>query len=151
MIVKEYKEDTKLLSEIVNSWAAECNAEKFGLNKNFDSFYEELDALQNDETATLLVLYKDDKPVGLMGVVIFVSPIGTNRIANEHFWYVLPNHRGVKSIRLIEEAILWAKDNGCSHVMMNASCLASDLHDKVCDIYEMMGMKKYETVYLMEV
>ena len=51
-------------------------------------------------------------------------------------------------MRLFRTAKKWAADNGCQYFMANASNLASDLHDKVCSIYEGIGMKKFETSYI---
>ena len=150
MTVTEAKDITGL-TMIAESWREECNSGEFGLDTNMIDFLAELDEMIHDEYSTLIVMKRDGKPVGLMGMVINKSPFGRNWIANEHFWYVLPEHRGVSSIRMIEFAFRWAKQKGCSHVMMNASYLASDLHDKVCEIYEKFGMKKFESVYLVEV
>ena len=45
----------------------------------------------------------------------------------------------------------FAKENKCSHIMMNASKMISDKHDLVCKFYEKIGMKKFETCYLKEI
>ena len=92
-----------------------------------------------------------DNIVGVMGIVIFKSPIGTEMMATEHFLYVLGRHRGLGSIKLIRYAKKWAKEKGCSHIIFNASKMASDLHDNVCKLYERLGMKHFETVYIQDI
>jgi len=87
--------------------------------------------------------------VGYMGITSYKSPLSSQRIANEHYWYVLPEYRRA-SIRLIKAAIEWTKTRGCSHLQMSASNFASELHDRVCGLYEAFKMKKFETAYIME-
>jgi len=94
------------------------------------------------------MLIENELPVGFIGVTMFQSPISVDRMATEHLWYVIPVYRGWGGIRLIKVAKAWARSQGCSHFIGNASMLASDLHDQVCELYEAMKMKKFETVYI---
>jgi GNAT superfamily N-acetyltransferase len=104
--------------------------------------------LIKDPTCVVLVLYNENEPVGFMGVTIFSSPISDTRMANEHLWYVKPEFRGAKAVLMLDAAISWAKRQGCSHFLGNASMLASNLHDTVCKIYDGYKMKKFETTYI---
>jgi hypothetical protein len=54
-------------------------------------------------------------------------------------------------MRLLKAAKVLAKERGCSHFIMNASNLASDMHDKVCNFYKRLDMKKFETSFISEV
>jgi len=150
-MVKIFDGDIAELREIAESWRCECKSDAFGLRGDIGAFLSSLEAMKNGKDSALIVLLHDGVSVGIMGMVIFMSPIGPNKIANEHFWYVLPQHRGTQSIGMVHFAIEWAKSRGCSHIMMNASKLASELHDSVCNIYARSGMKHFETTYLMEV
>ena len=49
---------------------------------------------------------------------------------------------------MIDAAQAWARAHGCSHLLFNASRLASGLHDDVCRVYEHKGMKPFETTYI---
>ena len=133
------------LFPIIASWEKECNGVEMGLDLDWATFIAELQGLINGEDSDLLVLREN---VGCLGLQVINSPIGRNKIANEHFWYVLPEHRGIASLRLIREAENWAKKKGCSHLILNASTLASSLHDNVCKLYERFGMQKFETSYI---
>lgn len=151
-MIKEFRSDINDLRPIADAWKAECNGEGFALEADPDELLREFYRLSNvGNGCELLVQYRDGKPVGIMGLTIFKSPIGKDRICNEHFWYVLPEHRGIGSLKMLDAAVEWAKKKGCTHFMANASKLASDLHDSVCKIYERKGMKHFETTYLMEV
>lgn len=147
MPVKEYNGDAEALRPLAEAWEKECNGEKFKINLDIEVFLRGLQGLIGGEQSTLLVLYRDE-PVGLMGVRVFNSPIGNQRIANEHLYFVLPEERGLSSIRLIRAAEQWAREKNCSHLILNASTLASDLHDKVCRLYGRMGLAKFETSYI---
>ena len=49
------------------------------------------------------------------------------------------------------DAYIWAKENGCSHIIMTASNLASEMYDKVCNLYQRMGMELFETSFIQEI
>lgn len=151
-MIKEFRGDIHDLRPIAESWRDECNGKGFALEADPDELLREFYRLANvGNGCELIVMFKDGRPVGIMGLTIFKSPIGKDRICNEHFWYVLPEHRGFKSLKMLGHATQWAKSKGCSHFMANASRLAGGLHDQVCHIYERSGMKHFETTYLMEV
>jgi hypothetical protein len=149
-VIERYTGSVLPLLPIAQDWVNGVRENSFGLEVTVTRFMDDLQRLVDNDNSDLFVLVKD-VPVGLLGMTIFTSPIGNNRIANEHYWYVLPEHRSVESIRMLSVAKKWAKDNGCSHLMMNASNLASDLHDRVSGVYERMGMKKMETVYMQRI
>ena len=137
---------SELLDEVADYWKAESNGNIFGMQVEKGCFLEDIQKMIDGEDSAIFVLV-DEKIVGFMGVRIFNSPLSSQRIANEHYWYVIPERRGIGSIRLIKEVIKWSKEQGCSHILLNASMLASDLHDKVCSLYEKLGAKKFGTTY----
>lgn len=147
-MIQIFNGNVELLRPVAESWRYESNPEAFGLTGDIDCFLKDLKKLIDGPNSDLLVM---DNLGGFMGLTIFTSPLGCERIANEHYWYVLPEYRGVSSLRFLRAANRWAKAKGCSHIIMNASCLASDLHDRVCRLYEHFGMKKFETEYMRRV
>lgn len=92
---------------------------------------------------------KDSKVIGILGMIIFKSPVSSDIIANEHFWYIVPDYRrGLLGMNMLKKAIEWAKLKGCTQFMANASMMASNLHDDVCRLYACINMKKFETTYI---
>jgi GNAT superfamily N-acetyltransferase len=148
MQIRTFDEKVLQLKPILDSWISECNTEEMGIELDEEVYLKDLQRLVDDENCTLLVLEHENKIAGFMGLIIFDSPLGRQKIANEHYFYILPEYRGMSSLRLIRAARKWARENGCSHILMNASYMASELHDKVCKLYEWLGMKKFETTYL---
>lgn len=144
-----FKGDTGSLETVYSRWKTEANWDGYGIDVDVETYRRDLQKLVDNKDAELLVLVNGEDVLGYIGITTFTSPFSNQKIASEHYWYVLPEHRGIGSIRLLKAAFIWAKENGCSHVLMNASMLASSLHDKVCGIYEKMGMKKFETQYIM--
>jgi len=151
MQVSVYNGKTEELRHIAQNWYAEACNNNFNLEIDIDAHLSDLQRLANADSADLLVLYDRTWPVGYMGIAIFTSPLSRQVIANEHYWYVIPESRGIGSVRLVREGLQWAKNKGCSHFIMNASNLASCLHDKVCNLYEKLGMRKFETSYIVEI
>jgi len=152
MDIKIFTDKVETLRPIAESWQQEANNNEFGLlADNVNKYLAELHLVAYGSDSDLLVLYDGDNPVGYIGLRYFDSPLGANRIANEHYFYVIPEKRGMSSIRLLKTAKTLAGMRGCSHIIMNASNLASDMHEKVCGFYEKMGMKLFETSYISEV
>lgn len=149
---KLFNDDIETLRPIVESWQKIVIENDFGIiADDVNKFLAELGMMAVKDDSDLLVLYDRETPIGYIGLEYFDSPLGNQRIANEHYFYVIPEKRGLASMRLIKNAKYLAKLKGCSHIVFNASNLASDMHDKVCGFYEKTGMKKFETSYISEV
>lgn len=149
MDIKIFNDKVETLRPIVEDWQTDVKDNEFGLlADNVDKYLAELHLIAYGNDSDLLVLYDNDEPIGYIGLRYFESPLGANRVANEHYFYVRHDKRGTTSMRLLKNAKILAKLRGCSHVIMNASNLASDLHDKVCEFYKKLGMKKFETSYI---
>jgi GNAT superfamily N-acetyltransferase len=144
-------EDLKGLTPIAKRWLAEADFDRFGLDSRLAKGLEDLNELIAGVHSDLFMLMKDEQHIGFAGIRSFMSPVGENLIAEEHYLYVLPEYRGRGGLILLRAAREWAKENMCTHLIMNASTLASKLHDKVCKLYEYMDMKKFETSYICEV
>jgi len=138
--------DPIALEPLVDSWLAEVNADKFGLKIEKEKAIDDLRQLVLGDDADLFLLVVQERVVGFSGVIIYENRLTHHKIANEHYWFVLPSYRkGKNPIKLLRAVEKWAKENECSHMIMNASNLASDNHDKVVRIYERLGYSLFET------
>lgn len=152
MEIKLFNDDIETLRPIAESWQKNVRANEFGIiADDIGKFLTELGIMAVKDDADLIVLYDGKTPVGYIGLQYFDSPLGNQRMANEHYFYVIPEKRGLTSIRLIKNAKNLAKLKGCSHIILNASNLASDMHEKICSFYEKSGMNLFETSYICEV
>jgi hypothetical protein len=140
--------DAEFLLPVLRAWKAECNDNKFGIAGSIEVTKNHLAKMILSPECAVFMLTDYDNPVGFIGVTIFESPISDDKMANEHLWYVVPEARGKASVGLLISAMRWAKSMGCSHFLCNASMLASDLHDQVCELYKSLGMEKFETTFI---
>lgn len=144
-------EQIESIRPLAIEWKEFCSCGKFGLEVDINEFLAGLMDLVNDDDSDLLLLVDNDDIVGIMGITKFQSPFGKEQVANEHYMFVKQGRSVTGGKRLIDAAQKWAKSKGCSHLMMNASNAASDLHNKVCMLYERIGMSKFETSYIKEI
>jgi len=139
------------LRHIAEVWACEQQGGQFGLSADVEIHLRDLQNLIDGPNSDLLVAHRDDQPVGYLGLISFASPIGSQQIANEHCWYVLPEYRARVGVRLLRAARRWARKHGCTHLLLNASRLASGKHDEICRLYKAIGARHFETTYIMEI
>ena len=151
VVIATNSEDIEKIKPVALEWKEACNAGDFGIELVPEKHFSDLADLIERDNADLFLLIDDEKVVGYLGVTIFDSPLGNQKMANEHFWIVSKEKRGRGSLLLMRVARKWAKKKGCSHFIMTASNLASNLHDKVCKLYERMGFAKFETSFISEV
>lgn len=149
--VNIYTGDVNGLRSLIDAWAEEAQGDQFGIVLDPDYVLADLANIVINPDALLLVLCDETNPVGLMGLRFFTSPTGPQLIAQEHYWFVRPESRGIQSIRLLKAAIRIAASFGCSHLEVSASRMASNSHDPVCKLYERMGGKHFETTYMLQV
>ncbi|MCK9601489.1 MAG: hypothetical protein M0R06_20775 [Sphaerochaeta sp.] len=136
------------LAPLALSWEQTCNAVEFGIKARAATFLADVQGMVMSESADVVVMGDGLRVYGLLGILYRRNPIGDGLIANEHYWYVMPEHRGKESLKMLSMATELAKARGCSHIIFTANTLASDLHDSVCRIYERMGARKFETSYI---
>ncbi len=152
MGIKLFQDEIETLRPVVESWQQIVLDNGFGIiADDVDKFLAGLKDLAENDNSDLLVLYDDGKPVGYLGLTYFISPLSNQKMANEHYFFVMPEKRGISSIALFRTAKVLAKERGCTHLIMNASNLASDMHDKVCGFYRRMKMELFESSYISEV
>jgi hypothetical protein len=132
-------------------WEETQQGKDFNIKAESDACLQELYRLCVGEKTDLLVLEDDGVPKGFIGMVQLESPISDQTFANEHLWFVMEEARGRESLKLLKAAEAWASAKGCSHLMLTASNLASDMHDRICRMYVRRGMDKFETTYIKEV
>jgi len=147
-MIRTFHEDLSELKEVIGSWIEESNTDEMGIELNEEVYLSDLQRLIDGDDSDLLVL-EEGKIIGFMGLTIFNSPLGKQRIANEHFFYIIPESRGLSGIRMIRMAKNWAESKQCSHLILNASHLASNMHNKICRLYEKTGFKQFETSYIL--
>jgi hypothetical protein len=144
-------EQIESIRPLATEWKDFCTCDQFGLEVDINTFLAGLMDLVDGEKSDLLLLMDGDDIIGLMGITKFQSPFGKEQVANEHYMFIKQGCSVTGSTRLISAAQDWAKLKGCSHLIMNASNAASELHDKVCKFYKRLGMNKFETSFIKEI
>ena len=141
--------DPATLAPILEMWKQEANGEEFGMALEVDACIEGMRVMVVADNADLLMLNVGDNIVGFIGMTIFKSPLSDERIANEHYFFVHPKYRkGKNALKLLKAAEDWAEEHKCDHLMMNASCLASDMYPNVCRLYERKNFKTFEKTFI---
>lgn len=145
-------EDIERLKPVALQWKETCNGKRFGIELIPERHFSDLAGLIERDDADLFLLINDkEEVVGYMGITCFISPLGNQKIAQEHYWYVSGKSRGRGTMLLIRAVKKWAKEKDCTHFIMNASNLASNMHNRLCRFYERMNFKLFETAYIKEI
>lgn len=148
-VVKATIEDIEGLKPLAFEWRDSCNAKDLDIDLDRETFFAGLaDLIERDDADTFLLLNEKDTVVGYMGAICFPSPLGKQRICSEHYWFVSGKNRGRGTLLLLRAVENWAKEKGCNKFIMTASCLASNMHDRLCKFYERIGFQKFETSYI---
>jgi hypothetical protein len=140
--------DVEQLRSLGQCWMLEQNGDDFGLDIDLETIMADLDRWIQAE-GTIFIAYDGVQPVGFFAVFAVPSFLGKQKIAIERYWFAIPGF-SVAGPRLYCEAVRWAKENNCSHLIINASRLASAMHDKVCLFLEKNGAKPFETSFILE-
>ena len=146
----EHTQDVKVIRPLGERWLSECNAKDFGLEVSIDDVRKDIEDWIGTFPGTIILAYDGVELVGFMPVFAVKSFLGPQTLALEKYWYASKGHYAAGPLMLVE-AKRWAKLNNCSHLLMSASNLASGMHDKCCKFYERIGMKVFETSYVMEI
>ena len=140
--------DAGELSGLFDDWLSEQGVSDYGLRtdkeigtKHFQLFCD------NANTDVLVTRYGRDI-TGMLVMVCSPSVIGPDVMGAEQFFYVRPEYRGLAGLRLIRAGEKWARDRGCTHLIMSSSKPAGDVFDKVCRLYERLGMSFIEAGYI---
>ena len=152
VITAKNPKDIKKLIPVILEWKRTCNGKAMNINLDVETYCADLMNLIIKDDSELFILEDDnDKPIGYMGVECFNNPIGEGKMANEHYWFISEKSSGRGAMLLMAAVKLWARHKNCRHLLMSASTLASDMHDKVCKFYERIGMIKFETTFIQEI
>ena len=149
-VIKATNEDIEALKSLAYEWKSLCNGKSFGIDLRPEVHVRDLAKLIEDEDSELFLLLKKDRIIGYMGAICFNSPTGNQVMCQEHYWFVSGKNRGRGALLLLRAVKKYAKEMGCSHRLMTASCLASNMHDRLCVFYEKIGFRKFETTYIEE-
>ena len=132
---------------LLEQWHEIQHGEVFGLDVSVAATEADLQARLDLGDGTLLVAWDGIELVGFFAVFKAKSSLSDQQLAVEIFWFAKPNHHSAGPA-LYHRAKVWAKDHGCTHLVVSGSHLASDLHDKVCAFCERLGMQAFETSYI---
>jgi GNAT superfamily N-acetyltransferase len=143
-------DDIEALKSLAYEWKDTWNGKQFGIDLRLETHFKDLASLIENEDSELFLLMKKDRTIGYLGAICFDSPLGEQKFCQEHYWFVSTKNRGRGTLLLLRAFENWAKEKGCTHRLITASCLASDMHDRLCRFYEKIGFRKFETTYIEE-
>lgn len=152
MKVEVFKGDISELRDICERWKQMANSSGFeDLEPDWSHVSFRLKRLVSNECMDLLILRSDKgRPLGFMGVIGYPSATCGTVLAQEHLFYVLPEHRSFGAKALIRAAEQWAKGHECRGLLLTASKLANPRHDRVERLYERLGFELFETTFIKE-
>jgi len=101
--------------------------------------------LLDSKNGEILGLFRDDKIIGAIGFVFFPSLEDGVLTCSEAFWYVDEEHRG-KGLSLLLHLEKIAKSRGAERLLMIH--LNNSMPDKLKSVYERLGFKCIETIYM---
>jgi hypothetical protein len=134
------------LRPLGQEWLQELSADDYGLDVDLDVIVQDLkDWLQNE--GVVLVAKENDEIIAVFALFAVPSYLGKQKIALEKYWYARTDHH-VAGPKLYIEALDWAKQHGCSHLITSGSKMASDRHDSICKFLEKTGAQHFETSYI---
>lgn len=145
----EYVTNIEVFRPLGELWMQQQNADRFGLDITAD------DVLADARTVlatggVCIGANLNGEWVGFMLVFVCKSFMGKQNFAIEKYWFAKPNAKMAGPL-MLKAALVWAQNAGASHLIMSASNLASEMHDKVCEFYEKAGLKRFETSFITEV
>jgi GNAT superfamily N-acetyltransferase len=138
----------EVIRPLLDEWSNEADGEQFGVMADPDYAMAEMTKWIEQPGSDVLVAIHEE-PVGFLALFIAPSSVGAQTIAVEKYWYVHP--RASCGVQLLDAAQVWAKDQGCRHLMMSASKLAGNMYAKVCRFYERRGFELVESSFIKEV
>ena len=142
--------DIEVFRPLGELWMQQHNGKNFGFNITVDDVMADAKALIDSGAGACIGANFKAEWVGFMLLFMTQSFLGPQTIAVEKYWFAKPEQPMAGPL-MLREARLWAKRQGCSHLIMSASNLASAMHDKVCEFYEKAKLMKFETSYITEI
>jgi GNAT superfamily N-acetyltransferase len=143
--------DIEILRPLCQAWIDESEAAAFGMDIDLESGMADLKNWHEVLDAVFLGMWVEEELIGFMALCVTPSALNRGHVfAMERYWFVRPDKRR-HGVAFIDEAKKWAKEHGCTHLVMCASRLAGDMYPKLCAFYERMGFEKLETSFGIEV
>ena len=147
----EQVQDVEILRPILAYRQAHSTAAEFGIETSMEQGLADLARAQELFAGAIFVCYDGPEAVGCLVVNAAPNFFGPQQIAVVKYWYAMPN-TVTAGPSLMKAAFQWAKEQGCSHLLSNATeFFAVPKSDKVAHFYERIGMKLLERVYIAEV
>lgn len=100
-----------------------------------------LSLLANPDAA-IFVAHRDEKVMGMIGVLGYVHPMSGEKCAGELFWWLNPEDRGAGGW-LLRRAEKWAMGYGATNIQM----IAPSDNPKVAEMYARLGYEAVETAF----
>lgn len=101
-----------------------------------------LEGLLKNESAAIFVADRENRIIGMIGVLGYIHPMSGEKCAGELFWWLDPADRGAGGW-LLRRAEKWAKAYGAQSLQMIAP--AESPH--VGEMYTRLGYEAVETAY----
>ncbi len=111
-------------------------------------FVELWNTLLNSGQGVIFLLMDGEKAVGAAGAMACQETYCDYLVAQEFFWWVQPENRGLGGVRLYHHLEDWAREKGCKHLRM--VYLVNSMPEKVGNFYERVGLKPMEVTYTKE-
>ena len=148
MVIEQCK-DIMELKSLAEEWAKESRAGEFGLDVDLNIVKSDMESWLEGQGA-VLVAREGDEILAMFALFAVPSYLGNQKIALEKYWYARKGCHFVGP-QLYTEAVKWARENGCSHLITSGSKMASGSHDSICRFLENTGARHFETSYIYEI
>jgi hypothetical protein len=100
--------------------------------------------LIDNNVGTILGAWKNNRLIGVLGGVLAPDVNDGQLVANEMFWFMLPDSRG-GGIRLLKSYMKLMKSRGAKRITMVH--LADGMGNRVKKLYTRLGLEPVETHY----
>lgn len=129
------------MEDLAEAWAKEIGAE-YDLPKAVCDLRD----MAKGDMSDVLVLVRDKKPVGAMGIQVIDMFFTKETYAAVRYWYILPKYRSLAKT-FVNAGKNWARKHDCKKLLVCSSGLskASD------DFWKLMDFRYFETVYVGDV
>lgn len=147
-MIIEHCQNIEDLRPLAEAWMKESHPDEFGLEVDLEVVKADLESWMSGDGAVLIAREGDDI-LGMFALFVVPSYLGNQKIALEKYWYCKEGSH-LAGPKLYIEAVKWAKEKGCSHLITSASKMASDRHDAICNFLTKAGARHFETSYILE-
>lgn len=143
----ERTQDVDRLLPLAEKWAAECQSRAFGFGVALRPALDDLRDWLRQWPGTLLVACDDDAVHGFLALFKLPFPLTGEPIAVEKHWYCAPDTNGAGG-QLYRAAVAWAREHGCTHLIVTASGLMPESYEKIVRFCRRRDMRLFETAFM---